>query len=212
MGSSKSEVGRKSDESPRHSVMISKAFYMGVTEVTQTQYERVMGKNPSKFKGPQKPVECVSWHDATAFCTALSKKTGRAVRLPTEAEWEYACRSGTTTRFGFGDHDKDLSAYGWSKVDRGAETSLVGQKKPNQWGLYDMHGNVWEWCRDWYDAKFYARRRNVNPENTTEAKYRVLRGGSRISTPVSCRSASRNKYFSSSRNNNLGFRVVITSG
>ncbi|MBT3202236.1 MAG: SUMF1/EgtB/PvdO family nonheme iron enzyme [Phycisphaerales bacterium] len=212
MGSSNREAGHKRDESPRHTVMISKTFYMGITEVTQEQYERVMGKNPSKFKGPQNPVECVSWNNATAFCRALSKKTGRTVRLPTEAQWEYACRAGTTTRFSFGDNDRELSAYGWCSANSAGETHQVGQKKPNKWGLYDMHGNVWEWCLDYYEWNFYARRRNVNPENIIAAKYHILRGGSRISTPINCRAALRNKYPPGSRNNNLGFRVVVTSG
>jgi len=211
MGSPKTEAGRRSDEGP-HWVKISKAFYMGVTEVTQIQYQSIMGKNPSRFTGPQNPVEQVSWDDATAFCAALSKKTGRAVRLPSEAQWEYACRAGTKTRFSFGGDDKGLDAHGWYNANSGGKTHPVGQKKPNAWGLYDMHGNVWEWCRDWYDEKFYANAKNVDPENTTKSSARVLRGGSWYYYPQSCRAAIRSRSTSDYRGSHFGFRVVVVSG
>ena len=211
MGSPATEKGRFKDEGPQRQVTISKAFYMGVTEVTQTQYECVTGKNPSKFKGPQNPVDQVSWDDAMAFCTALSKKTRRAVRLPTEAQWEYACRAGTKTRFSFGDDDKDFDAYGWCKTNSGGKTHPVGLKKPNAFGLYDMHGNVWEWCRDWHDAKFYANAKNVDPENTTAAKYRVVRGGSWKHLPQRCRAADRPGIPTNCRRTDVGFRVVVVS-
>ena len=185
---------------------------MGVTEVTQAQYERVTGTNPSKFKNPQNPVEVVSWDDATAFCTALSKKTRRAVCLPSEAQWEYACRAGAKTRFSFGKEDTDLSVYGWCKANSDGKTHPAGRKKSNAFGLYDMHGNVFEWCRDYYDEKFYAKAKNVDPENTTESNaMRVLRGGSWASSPVGCRAALRLRL-TPVRRYDLGFRVVVVSG
>ena len=212
MGSPETEKGHRDDEGPQRWVTISKPFYMGVTEVTQAQYESVTGKNPSKFKAPLNPVEMVFWNDATVFCAVLSKKTRRAVRLPTEAQWEYACRAGTKTRFSFGKEDKGLNAHGWYKANSGDKTHPVSQKKPNAFGLYDMHGNVWEWCRDWYDAKFYAKAKSINPENTTKASARVLRGGSWDNFPQNCRAASRRWNTTDSRNINCGFRVVVVSG
>jgi len=212
MGSPKTEKDRKDSEGPQRRVTISKAFYMGVTEVTQAQYECITGKNPSTFKDPQNPVEKVSWNDATAFCAALSKKARRTVRLPTEAQWEYACRAGTKTCFSFGDDDKYLDAHGWHVDNSGAKTHPVGQKKPNAFGLYDMHGNMYEWCRDWYDEKFYAKAKDVDPENTTGAECRVLRGCAWKSAPQYCRTANRIKHTSGKRFNDFGFRVVIVSG
>ena len=211
MGSPETEKGRRDDEGPQRWVTISKPFYMGVTEVTQAQYESVTGKNPSKFKAPQNPVEMISWNDAMAFCTVLSKKTRRAVRLPTEAQWEYACRAGAKTRFGFGDDDKGMDAYGWCASNSDGKTHPVGRKKPNAFGLYDMHGNVREWCRDWYDVKFYAKAKNVDPENTkASGKHaRVLRGGSCLS--AYSRAAFRLRFPPTSRWHDIGFRVVIVS-
>jgi len=208
MGSPKTENGHEGREGPQRLVTISKAFYMGIYEITQSQYQSIMDKNPSKFKGPRNPVEQVSWHDATAFCAALSKKTGRAVRLPTEAQWEYACRAGTKTRFSFGDDDKDLDAHGWYKFNSGAKTHPVGQKKPNPAGLYDMHGNVGEWCSDWYDES-YATTDTRDPKGPATGKYRVLRGGSWYNYPRWCRAAKRFKYYT---NSHFGFRVVVVSG
>ena len=132
------------EEKDRHEVILSKPFYMGVTEVTQAQYEVVMGTNPSYFKGATNPVDNVSWNDATEFCKKLSEKTRQAVRLPTEAEWEYACRAGTQTAFSFGDDPAALGDYAWWFGNSGETTHPVGQKKLNAWGLYDMHGNVSE--------------------------------------------------------------------
>ena len=213
MGSPATEKKRQKDEGPQRWVKISKAFYMGVTEVTQAQYQCVTGKNPSKHKGPRNPVQCVPWYDATAFCEALSKKTGRTVRLPTEAEWEYACRAGTKTRFSFGDEDEDFDAHGWCKANSGAKIHPVGRKKPNPAGLYDMHGNVFEWCRDWCDAKFYANAKNVDPENTTKTHTRVLRGGAWDIAPARCRATSRYSLSPGLRYYAIaGFRVVVGVG
>jgi formylglycine-generating enzyme required for sulfatase activity len=209
MGSPETEKDRRKDEGPQRRVTISKAFYMGVTEVTQAQYESVMGKNPSRHKNPQNPVEQVSWDDATAFCEALSKNTRRTAGLPTEAQWEYACRAGAKTRFSFGDDTKDLTAHGWYKAGSGRRPHRVGQKKPNALGLYDMHGNVYEWCRDWYDPKFYVNSKRVDPENTTAAKHRVMRSGSFFSDSRACRNANRGSSASVGRY--IGFRVVVVS-
>jgi formylglycine-generating enzyme required for sulfatase activity len=174
MGSPDSEKGHKADEGPQHEVTISKPFYMGVTEVTQAQYEAIMGTNPNKSKVPANPVDNVSWHEASDFCRKLSGKTGKTIRLPTEAEWEYACRAGTKTRFSFGDSDSALGDYAWT----GDKRNPVGQKKPNAWGLYDMHGNVWQWCADWYGP--YSSEALTNPQGATSGNSRVLRGGAFI--------------------------------
>jgi formylglycine-generating enzyme required for sulfatase activity len=176
MGSPDSEEGHKADEGPQHQVTISKPFYMGVTEVTQAQFEAVMGTNPSKFKGPTNPVESVTWDEAVEFCRRLSEKTGKTFRLPTEAEWEYACRAGTKTRFSFGDSESVLGDYAWCTSNSGGKTHPVGQKKPNAWGLYDMHGNVWEWCADWFGD--YSSGSSTDPQGPGSGGSRVLRGGS----------------------------------
>ncbi len=148
MGSPGTESDRRADET-QHRVTLTKPFYLGVTEVTQEQYQKVMGSNPSGFKGPQNPVEQVSWNDAVAFCRKLSelpseKSGGYVYRLPTEAEWEYACRAGTTTTYSFGDSESELGAYAWYIDNSGRTTHPVGGKRPNACGLYGMHGNVFE--------------------------------------------------------------------
>ena len=212
MGSPKNESGHMGDEGPQRMVTISKPFYMGVTEVTQAQYQCIMNYNRSKFKGAHNPVESVTWSGATAFCTAVSKKTRRVVTLPTEAQWEYACRAGARMRFSFGTNDHSLATYGWCKVNSGAKTHPVGLKRPNAFGLYDMHGNVWEWCRDPYDETFYAKRQNYDPVSTAESKYRVVRGGSWESSPGVCRSANRFRGTYNLVSDNRGFRVVVVAG
>jgi hypothetical protein len=146
MGSPASEVGRCDNET-QHEVAISKAFWLGQTPVTQVQWEAVMGTQPSYYCGnPNHPVEKVSWQDATAFCRCLSEATGMAFRLPTEAEWEYACRAGTAATYSFGDDPSSLGENAWFEDNSGGSTNPVAMKKSNRWGLYDMHGNVWEWC------------------------------------------------------------------
>ncbi len=213
MGSPESEKGRQNNE-PQHEVTLSKPFYMGVTEVTQAQYEAVTGTNPSHFKGATNPVETVSWDDAAEFCKKLSERTGRTFRLPTEAEWEYACRAGTKTAFSFGDADKALGDYAWYGANSDGKTHPVGQKKPNPWGLYDMYGNVWEWCSDWIDE--YPQGAVTDPKGPATPRPvpksygtpRILRGGSWDSEPGECRSAAR--YYSPPAEGwgNYGFRVV----
>ncbi len=217
MGSDKGE----SDERPVHQVTISKLFYMGLTEVTQAQWKSVMGAEPWAGKTYAKSngshaASYISWDDATKFCETLSKQTGKKVSLPTEAQWEYACRVGSKTAYSFGDDASKLGEYAWydkNAYDIGEKyPHAVGQKKPNAFGLYDMHGNVWEWCSDWYDAKFYAKAKNVDPENTTEGNARVLRGGSWDSVPVNCRAAGRGGSSTGRRYLIDGFRVVVVSG
>ncbi|HOD80927.1 MAG: Serine/threonine-protein kinase pkn1 [Planctomycetes bacterium ADurb.Bin126] len=231
MGSPDSDKDACDDEKPQHEVTISKPFYMGVYEVTQAQYEAMMGKNPSEFKGRDRPVENLSWQDAVKFCKEMSAKTGKTVRLPTEAEWEYACRAGTTTRFSFGDDGADLHQFGnycdrsctfpWrgkkdaAHSDGHDRTAPVGSFKPNPFGLYDMHGNVWEWCSDWY-AESYAKLpageaggKTVDPTGPTSGTKRVLRSGCwHMVGPSMCRSAVRrtNPGYNCYQE---GFRVVV---
>ena len=210
------------DETP-HQVTLTKAFELGVYEVTQEQYEAVMGRAPSKFKGPQNPVETVSWDDAVEFCRKLSelpaeKKAGYVYRLPTEAEWEYACRAGTTTTYSFGDSDSELGDYAWYDKNSGNTTHPVRQKKPNAWGLYDLHGNVWEWCQDWHGdypsgsgSRLTAVRSLTDPTGAARGSDRVSRGGSWYDYARDSRSANRSRSTPDYRNFNLGFRVVRSS-
>ena len=192
MGSPNDEADRNNDEGPQREIAISKPFYMGIYEVTQDQYEAVMGSNPSRFKGATKPVETVSWEEAMEFCKKLSQKTGRTITLPTEAQWEYACRAGSKTRFCFGDDDKQLGAYASYDQNSSAGTAPVGLRKPNSWGLYDIHGNILEWCTDWH-AGSYVNTSTVDPTGPNSGRYRVLRGGCWHSYGKSCRSAYRTK-------------------
>jgi len=141
------------DERPIHRVVISQDFWIGIYEVTQAQYKAVMDKNPSKFQGDDLPVETVSWHDAERFCRRLSQMEGRLYRLPTEAEWEYTCRAGSTAKFCFGDDSSALGDYAWYTGNYDSQTHSVGQRLPNAFGLHDMHGNVLEWCQDRYDDR-----------------------------------------------------------
>ncbi len=195
-----------------HEVILTTSFKMGVHEVTQAQYEQVMGVNPSEFKGADNPVEKASWDDAVEFCRRLSdlpaeKAAGNVYRLPTEAEWEYACRAGMTTKYSFGDDESDLGDYAWYGDNSDGSTHPVGGKKPNAWGLYDMHGNVWEWCQDWY---WDYPSGSVTDPRGPRGLYRVFRGGCWYSTAVSCRSAYRSGYDSSFRISRSGFRVCLS--
>ncbi len=199
MGSPESEPGRRPDES-LHKVTLLQPFQMGIYEVTQAEFSAVMGANPSKSKGATKPVEQVLWDEAVAFCAKVSalpaeRAAGRVYRLPTEEEWEYACRAGTTTAYSFGDSDPDLSRYGWFKDNSGAATHVVGEKLPNSWGLYDMHGDVSEWCEDLSD---------------TGSSSRVVRGGCWDSSAEECRSAFRDEHDLPVRYLYSGFRVVLS--
>ena len=203
------------DEKPRHEVTITKPFYMGVYEVTQAQWKAVMGDHDSYFKGDDLPVDNVSWDDCRQFAAKLKGKAGQRLicRLPTEAEWEYACRAGSTTAYCFGDDPGGLGEYAWYAANSQNKTHPVGQKKPNAWGLYDMHGNVWEWCEDGYLPGYYANSPAEDPKGPGPlANNRVARGGSCHHPAEDARSACR--YFwgkPSNRYGVLGFRVVMSA-
>ena len=220
MGSPEDEKDRFGAEAQVR-VTLTKPFGLGKTEVTQGQWKSVMGTEPWEGKGSAQadkdcPVMYVSWDDATEFCenlTAIERNSGKLkaneeYRLPTEAEWEYACRAGTQTAFSFGDDEKQLGEYAWFKGNTGSEQYVhkVGLKKPNPWGLYDMHGNAWEWCSDWYGNQLAG---GVDPIGPDVGSKRMDRGGSWRNNPGLCRSAYRSRSDPSSRNATaLGFRVA----
>jgi formylglycine-generating enzyme required for sulfatase activity len=197
------------DEKPLHTVKISKGFYMGIYEVTQEQYQKVMGNNPSEFEGSNLPVEMVSWDDAVEFCKKLSQTEGKTYRLPTEAEWEYACRAGTTTKFSFGDSESQLGDYAWYNQNSGEKAHPVGEKKPNAWGLYDLHGNVWEWCHDWYGGGYYASSPTNDPQGPSSGQGRVIRGGGWSYGSGGCRVSFRVSINPNRRRVYIGFRLVL---
>ncbi len=226
MGSPSSESGRYSDEGPQHSVTLTRGFWMLETEVTQAMWESVMGTDPSRFKGAQNPVESVSWKECDDFCKKLSSQLGLTVSLPTEAQWEYACRAGTTSAYSFGSSESDLWRYGnycdasntsdldWQDKahnDGHDKTAPVASYAPNAWGLYDMHGNVWEWCSDWYDSDYYAESPTSDPTGPSSGSYRVNRGGGWSDYAQGCRSAYRSRDTPGYRSDNLGFRTVLAS-
>jgi len=221
MGSPESEEDRYENET-QHEVTISKDYYLGVTEVTQGQYEKVMGTNPSYFQkrvirksdSSMYPVEQVSWEDAVEFCAKLSdlpeeKAAGRIYRLPTEAEWEYACRAGSKTAYSFGESSESLTDYAWFDGNSNDQTHPVGEKKANAWGLHDMHGNVWEWCNDQYGD--YPVVAVTDPSGPQERSLRVFRGGCWGNVAADCRSAFRGWISPSVRSGNFGFRVALSS-
>jgi formylglycine-generating enzyme required for sulfatase activity len=201
MGSPPSEAGRDKDEGPQSEVTV-KSFYMDSHEVTQAQYQAVMGSNPSSFKGDNLPVDGVTWIEANEFCRKLSQATGRAYRLPTEAEWEYAARAGSSGPF-FG----DLTAMSWYGANSGHRAHPVGQKQPNKFGLYDMNGNLWEWCQSKYQP--YPYQAADGREDLQDGAVRVLRGGSWESSASSCRSAYRRRVVPDART--IGFRILLAS-
>ncbi|MBN1436089.1 MAG: formylglycine-generating enzyme family protein [Sedimentisphaerales bacterium] len=199
-------------EHPRHLVRITRPFYMSTTEVTQSQFESVMGSNPSCFAdNPNYPVEQASWDQAVEFCRRLSEAEGRCYHLPTEAQWEYACRAGTETVFYFGDDDAELGQYAWyyDSVDEGHPFD-VGQKLPNEWGLYDMHGNVAEWCQDRSADDYYAESPTDDPTGPSIGGHRMLRGGAWNSDSKFCRSAMRFHNAPGVQYHYFGFRVCVT--
>jgi formylglycine-generating enzyme required for sulfatase activity len=230
MGASPDEAGRRENEEPRREVTLTHRFYLGVYPVTQEQYQRVVGKNPSRFGGgagggPEFPVDSVSWEEAAAFCRRLSelpaeKQAGRVYRLPTEAEWEYACRAGTTTTFCYGPALNAAQAnfdgrfpYAGGEPGRSVgKTTRVGTYPANNFGLYDMHGDVWEWCADWLDALYYARGPRRDPPGPDAGSFRVLRGGSWRNHAVTCRAAYRNGLGPQARDSAVGFRVALDVG
>lgn len=192
-------------EKPVHRVEVPQGFFLGAVPVTQAQWLAVMGTDPSHFKGAERPVEMVTWDRCQEFCSKLSVRIGRGIELPTEAEWEYACRAGTTTRYHFGDAiNTGLANYEVSKGDRRKETTPVGSFLANGWGLFDVHGNVWEWCRD--ELEPYAPSVARNPRYDG---FRVLRGGSWFDFPSDCISAYRFSQEPYARSYRYGFRVRL---
>ena len=220
MGSPENEAKRRDSENPQHQVTVP-GFFMGKYPVTQAQYQAIMGNNPSLFKGSNRPVECVSWDNAVAFCEKLSQITGKTYRLPSEAEWEYACRAGTTTPFHFGETiTTDLANYNgnytYGQEPKGVyrrETTEVGSfGVANNFGLYDMHGNVWEWCQDNWHSNYEGAPIDgsawLGIEKNTNT--RLLRGGSWFNLPGYCRSACRDYNLLAYYNLGIGFRVVCS--
>jgi formylglycine-generating enzyme required for sulfatase activity len=198
------------NELPLHKVCISKPFYIGESEITQKQWEDVMGNNPSKFKGKYRPVERVTWNDTQDFIEKLNDhEKGAFYRLPTEAEWEYAARAGTQTVYSFGNDAKNLQDYGWfGNEGYGGDSHEVGQKKANPWGLVDVHGNVWEWVQDWYDPAYYQHSLESDPKGAETAQYKVYRGGSWVAKQSNLRSAVRYSGLPTTRSGDIGFRLV----
>jgi formylglycine-generating enzyme required for sulfatase activity len=200
------------DEQPMRRVSISRPFYMGRFPVTQAQWQRIMGKNPSWKEGCATcPVEQVSWRDVQIFLRELNAMGQGAYRLPTEAEWEYAARAGSTGEYGFGDDPGLLGEYAWFYRNTKGGAQPVGQKPPNAWGLHDMHGNVWELVHDWY-GPYPASGAAVDPIGPGTGRYRVIRGGSWTNDVDLCRAATRMKVLPGNRHLNLGFRLALIPG
>lgn len=205
-GSFQRDLEEGTDEKRLVEVRIAHSFDIGVFEVTQAQYQQIMGVNPSHFTGPNLPVDSVLWFDAQEFCRRLSKKEGVTYRLPTEAEWEYACRAGSTTEYYWG--DKYRTRYAWCEVNSEERTHEVGTREPNAWGLYDMSGNLWEWCADWYAE--YPSVAVVDPIGPASGSERVLRGGAWNSYEWYVSSVVRHRNVPSTRLDIYGFRVCRT--
>ena len=207
MGSPETEEGRYDEEEQQHRVTISRRFFMTATEITQTQWTKIMGRNPSFPQGDDLPVNKIKWHEAVEFCRKLSEMEHRRYRLPTEAEWEYACRAGTVTPYYFGSSATDLKDFAWFAANSEETVHPVATKEPNKWGLYDMIGNVSEWCADWRGD--YPTEPVVDPIGTQNGTSRILRGGSWDSEPVICRSAARFAESPDFAYMDMGFRVVL---
>jgi formylglycine-generating enzyme required for sulfatase activity len=229
MGSPDSDEIALDREKPQHQVKITRPFYLGVYLVTHADYEKVMGDNPSRFKGHRRrPVEQVSWFDAVAFCNQLSDLErypryyensgdevsivdGNGYRLPTEAEWEYACRAGTTSKWSFGDEESQLPEYAWYDANSDNTTHPVGEKEANPWGLHDMHGNVAEWCWDRHDEDYYRDSPVSDPMGPGAGNRRGLRGGAFVNVNARyLRSADRFRTFPTDQINCVGFRLART--
>jgi formylglycine-generating enzyme required for sulfatase activity len=203
MGCSTGDNDCSDEEKPAHRVEITKPFEIGKYEVTQAEWVFVMGTNYSEFKGPNRPVENVTWLDTQEFLRRLNEKQdGYRYRLPTEAEWEFAARAGTA-----GPYSAEPDQIGWYTENSNAQTHPVGQKKPNAWGLYDMNGNVWEWTQDWYDERYYQSSTTVNPTGPSSGRFHTMRGGSWVDQALNAR-ASKRDYFEDSADFHIGFRCV----
>lgn len=208
----------ESYEKPVHSVTLSN-YYIGETEVTQALWKAVMGRNPSYFKGDNLPVEQVSWNDCQEFIRKLNQKTGNDFRLPTEAEWEYAARGGKKSRgykFAGSNTLRDVAWFGqWNgrtddNGNSGEKTHAVKMRSPNELGLYDMSGNVYEWCSDWYSSDYYGKSSSVNPQGPSSGSGRVLRGGGWLIVARYCRVSSRDYFDPAGRRNGNGFRLCLS--
>jgi len=210
------EKGGHDNERPQHKVTFKYSFAMAKYEVTQELYHVVVGSNPAKFQGLRNGIDRVSWDDANAFCekatgllreAKLIKETER-IRLPSEAEWEYCCRAGTTTAWSFGDNENDLGKYSWYKDNSAKEDPPVGKKLPNAWGLYDMHGYVWEWCADAWHPDYKDAPTDGSARKKSDSKDRVLRGGAYPDPPDEQRSAYRHHAAPDAKTGAIGFRCV----
>ena len=219
MGSPESESDR-TDNELQHRVRITQPYYLGVTEVTQGQWFSVMKTKPweneqNVKEGDNYPATFVSWEDAVEYCRKLSASEGKQYRLPTEAEWEYACRGGQSTAYSFGNRPSLLGNYGWfseNAYDIGEKYAHeVGTKNPNPFGLHDMHGNLWEWCSDWYEPGYYALSPGSDPQGPSRGSIRVYRGGSWLIVAAYCRAASRDGGGPTSRGSHMGFRLALSS-
>ena len=218
MGSPADEAERDDDEGPVHKVGITKPYYIGLTEVTQGQWYAVMKTKPWEGQifvkgGDTYPATSVNWDAAVEFCRKLGALEDRSYRLPTEAEWEYACRGGKATSYSFGSDAGELKDYAWydkNSYDVGEKYAhIVGRKKPNSFGLYDMHGNVWEWCSDWHGE--YSSLALIDPVGPSTGSIRVLRGGGWSPGATHCRAAFRGASVPTLRTSNFGFRIVLSS-
>ena len=208
MGSPDHEQDRLANET-QHRVILTKGFFLGIHPVTRAQWQAVMGKKKSLHGTGRLPVVEISWYDSLAFCEKLSKRDGESYRLPTEAEWEYACRAGSSSAYCFGDYFNHLGDYAWFMYSAGFQSPPrpVGQKKPNAWGLFDMHGNVGEWCWDWSGE--YTTEDAIDPEGSPTGRFRVQRGGSTRMFPWQLRSAVRCRLLASNSYEDVGFRVCF---
>ena len=197
------------DEKQGHVVTLTKPFYMGKFVITQQQYQQLTGENPSDNEGKDNPVENLVWNDAQKFCKKLTQQSKRNVRLPTEAEWEYACRAGSTSAYYSGETPADLDRVAWYGKNSGKTTHPVGQKAPNFFGLFDMHGNVLQFCQDWYKESYYREAPSEDPRGPDSGKGHVMRGGSYDDNDDGCRARAREEVDPGSSNGDMGFRVVV---
>jgi uncharacterized protein (TIGR02996 family) len=213
MGAQDRDSWQDNDEQPRHWVQLTRGYYLGTTPVTRGQWRAIMGAPRGVEQSDDHPVESINWREANRFCERLGLELGRRCRLPTEAEWEYACRAGTTTLYPTGDSRADLEAIGWCSYsglwDAAGGTRAVGTLRPNPFGIYDMNGNVWEWCADLYDESYYMSSPEKDPGGPIRGRQHVVRGGSWRGGPWFCRSSERRALAPTAREINIGFRVVV---